>query len=213
MSELFEIVNGKVIVTTSTGWRVECLPFGDDLMRAGTALALPDKPQPPTYLLGNPEEDDRQIRVPYTDTSINDSSVPAEDTEAWVEYVVKRNAWQAEVASVQAQQSLMRSRVMVYRATRVLDMPDLKAWAETRENFYGIPTPTDERDILFQFFTGEVAKTQDDILALMAGIMKATGATEEVLDSFEANFRDSLGPQQREDAQGHSEGTSAETAT
>ena len=87
MPKLFEIVDGKVIVTTSTGARVECLPYGDDLMRAGTALTLPDKPQAPTYVLGEPEEGERQIRVPYTATSIDDSSTPPEDTEAWGKYV------------------------------------------------------------------------------------------------------------------------------
>ena len=56
MSELFKVVDGRVIVTTSTGWRVECLPYGDDLMRAGTALVLPEKPDPPTYLMGEPDE-------------------------------------------------------------------------------------------------------------------------------------------------------------
>jgi len=207
MTDLFEIVEGKVIVTTSTGWRVECLPFGDDLMRAGTALAMPDKPEPPTYLLGNPDEDDRQIRVPYTDESINDSSVSAEDTEAWGRYVIARDEYNREVAAIQRQQALMRGRVLVYKATRVLDLPDLKAWAAERENFYGIPTPTDEREALFQFYVSEVSKTSEDSLALMSGVMKATGATEEVLDAFEANFRDSLGPQPGQDAQGDTEGT------
>ena len=57
-------------------------PYGDDLMRAGTALTLPDKPEAPSYLMGEPEEDERQIYVPYTETSIADPSTPPERRES-----------------------------------------------------------------------------------------------------------------------------------
>lgn len=208
--KLFEIVDGKVIVTTATGWRVECLPYGDDLMRAGTALVLPDAPEPPTYVLGQPEEGERQIRVPYTDTSIEDENTPAEDTEAWGEYLPLRAAYEQEVAAIQEQKFLMRARVMVHKATKILDLPDLHAWAKEQEEFYGIPTPGDDREILSQFFTTEVAKIPDDVMRLMAGILRATGATEEALDQFEDNFRVALGNAQGEDAQADTEGTPAE---
>lgn len=210
MSELFEIVDGKVIVTTSTGWKVECLPYGDDLMRAGTALVLPDKPEPPTYVLGDPEEGEREFRVPYTDTSIEDENTPAEDTEAWGEYLPLRAAYNREVGVIQMQQSLMRARVMAHRATKILDLPDLSVWAKEREEFYGIPIPTDDRELLYDFFTSEVAKSENDVLILWAGIMRATGTTEEVLDAFESTFRDTLGNPEGEDTQADTEGTPAE---
>jgi hypothetical protein len=209
MSDLFEIVDGKVIVTTSTGWKVECLPFGDDLMRAGSALAFPDKPEPPTYVLGAPEEGEREVRVPYNEESIQDPDTPEEDREAWAAYLPLRDAYVAEVAEIQSRQMLMRARVMAHRATRVIDRPDLDAWAKDREVFYGIPTPKDRREVEFQFFTSEVAKTESDILALMAGIMRVTGVSEEVLDQFESNFRDTMGTPGREDAPGDPAGAEA----
>ena len=136
---LYEIVDGKIIVTTSTGWRVECLPYGDDLMRAGSALAFPEEPQPPRYKVGEPEEGEREVWVPYNEESIQDPNTPVEDKQAWEEYVPLRDAYRTEVGEIQARQTLMRGRVMALRATRVLDAPDLAAWAREREEFYGIP--------------------------------------------------------------------------
>jgi hypothetical protein len=211
MAELFEIVDGKVIVTTSTGWRVECLSYGDDLMRAGSALVFPEKPDPPAYRLGEPEEGEREIWVPYTDESIQDPATPEEDREAWAEYLPKREAYEQEVAAIQGRQTLMRSRVMVYRATKILDLPGLHEWAQERIELYGIPTSGDERELLFQFFTAEVARSPDDVMKLMAGIMRATGVAEEVLDQFEDNFRDTMGTPEGEDAQADQEGTTAAT--
>ena len=193
MSKLFEIVDGKVIVTTSTGARVECLPYGDDLMRAGTALILPDKPEAPSYLMGEPEEDERQIYVPYTETSIADPSTPPEDLAAWEEYVPKKLAYDLEVKAIEERQGLMRGRVLIHKATRVVGQPDLHEWAKHQAEFYGIPVADDDEDLLLQYFSTEVSKSTDDMLTLMAGVMRATGATEEVLDQFEANFRDQVG--------------------
>lgn len=211
MSNLFEIVDGKVIVTTSTGWQVECLPYGDDFMRAGTALSFPEKPAPPTYLLGEPEEGERQIRVPYTETSIDDEKTPAEDTEAWGKYLIARSAYDRETAILQTQQSLMKARVMIHKATRIIDPPDLTAWAKERDEFYGIPRQSSEESILFEFYTAEISKSSDDILKIMAGIMRATGVEEEVLDQFEINFRDTVGGSEGENAEGDSKDPSAET--
>lgn len=205
MSKLFEVIDGKVIVTTSTGARVECLPYGDDLMRAGTALTLPEKPEAPTYLLGEPDEDERQIRVPYTATSIDDEKTPAEDTEAWGKYVPLLLAYNLEVAAIEEKQALMRARVMIHKATRVIDQPDLQVWATMQEEFYGIPVPADKNELLIQYFTTEVSKSSEDALLLMAGIMRATGVTEEVLDAFESNFRDQMGDGAGADAEGDQE--------
>ena len=199
MGDLFEIVDGKVIVTTSTGWRVECLPYGDDLMRAGTALMFPEKPQPPTYDMAVEGVDLEPIRVPYTHESIDDEKTPAEDTEAWGVYLLELQTYNQETAAITAQQSLMRARVMVHRATTILDAPDLTAWAQERVEYYGIPVPDAEKDVLFQFYTSEVSKSQEDVLKIMAGIMRATGVAEEVLDQFESNFRDTLGRTEGED--------------
>ena len=200
MTKLFEIVDGKVIVTTSTGAKVECLPYGDDLMRAGTALTLPDKPEPPSYLLGEPEEGERQIYVPYTATSIDDETTPAEDTAKWAAYVPLLLAYNLEVAAIEEKQALMRARVMIHKATRVIDQPDLHVWGKMQEEFYGIPVPADENELLIQYFTTEVSKSSEDALLLMAGIMRATGVTEEVLDAFEANFRNQMGNSSGKDA-------------
>jgi len=209
MSKLFEIVDGKVIVTTSTGAKVECLPYGDDLMRAGTALTLPDKPEPPTYLLGEPEEGERQIYVPYTATSIDDEKTPAEDTAKWAAYVPLLLAYNREVAAIEEKQALMRGRVLIHKATRVIDQPDLHVWAKRQEEFYGIPVPADENELRIQYFTTEVSKSSKDALLLMAGIMRATGVTEEALDKFEDNFRDQMGNSRGTDAEGDPQDTPA----
>ena len=212
MSKLFEVIDGKVIVTTSTGARVECLPYADDLMRAGTALVLPDKPEAPTYLLGEPEEGERQIRVPYTATSIDDEKTPAEDTEKWAAYVPLLLAYNLEVKTIEEKQGLMRARVLMHKATRIIDQPDLHEWAKQQEEFYGIPVAENEEELLLQYYGTEVSASADDMLTLMAGVMRATGVTEEALDQFEANFRDQMGDGAGEDAEGDQADTSAAEA-
>lgn len=210
MSKLFEVIDGKVIVTTSTGARVECLPYGDDLMRAGTALTLPDTPEAPTYVLGEPEGGEREIRVPYTATSIDDEKTPLEDTEAWGKYVPLLLAYNLEVEAIEEKQALMRARVMIHKATRVIDQPDLGVWAKMQEEFYGIAVDIeDESELLLTYFQREVCKTSEDALLLMAGIMRATGATEEALDAFESNFRDQMGDGAGTDAEADPADTSA----
>ena len=103
----------------------------------------------------------------------------------------------------------MRARVMIHKATRVLDQPDLDAWAKKQEEFYGIPVPDDKNELLIQYFTTEVSKSSEDALLLMAGIMRATGVTEEVLDAFESNFRDQMGDGAGADAEGDQGGAPA----
>ena len=213
MSKLFEVIDGKVIVTTSTGARVECLPYADDLMRAGTALTLPEKPEPPTYLMGEPEEGERQIYVPYTATSIADTSKPPseEDLAAWEVYSVDLLAYELEVKAIEEKQGLMRGMVLIDLATRVIDQPDLSVWAKRREDRYGIPSPEDEEDLPLYYFSTAVSKSSDDMLLLMAGVMRASGATEEALDQFEINFRDKVGDSRGEDAEADPEPTPATT--
>ena len=212
MSKLFEVIDGKVIVTTSTGARVECKPYADDLMRAGTALTLPDKPDAPRYLLGEPEEgEERQIYVPYTETSITDPATPPEDLAAWEEYVPLLLAYGLEVQAIEEKKALMRARVLINKATRVIDQPDLREWAKKQEEFYGIPMPEDNETLLIQYFTTEVSKGKEDALLLMAGVMRATGATEEVLDEFEDIFRDKMGIGAGADAEADPEDAPAAT--
>jgi len=181
---------GEVIVTTTTGYKVKCLPYGDDMMSAGSALVLPEKPNPPTYEIGEGED---AVRVPYTPDSIDDESVSAEDTELWGQYLIKLQEYKRQMQVIETQKAVMRGRVMVYRATEIVDLPDLDEWAKEREEFYGIAVSEDPKERLFQFYTSEVATGTENIVAIMTGIMRATGYAEEVLDSFEDSFRDSMG--------------------
>jgi hypothetical protein len=193
MSELefYQIVGGKVIVTTSTGWRVECLPYADQLMLVGSALTLPDgvtEPDPPRYEMRG-EFVDGETR-PYDEKSINGPDVSTKDKAAWEQYLADKADYDDEVSALQTRKALLQARFMALKATRVIDQPDLGEWKREQEE-WGIPRPDDPNDLKFAFFIGEVCKGTDthndipDATKLFVGISKATGANQEALDSVE----------------------------
>lgn len=210
MSELefYQIVGGKVIVTTSTGWRVECLPYADQLLLVGSALALPEgviEPEPPRYELRG-EFVEGEMRA-YDEKSIKGPDVSDEDKEAWEQYLSNKIEYDAETAALQTRRALLQTRFIALKATRVIDQPDLQEWKREQEEEWGIPRPDDPNDLKFAFFTSEVVRGTDthgdlpDATKLFVGISKATGADREVLDNVEEMFRHQVGIGKGADAQ------------
>jgi hypothetical protein len=206
--EFYHIAGGKVVVTTSTGWAVECLPYADQLNLVGTSLTLPEgleEPQPPRYeLRGEFVEGDTR---PYDEESIKDA--PEEDQEAWEQYLIDKAEYDAEVSALDTRIALLRARFMALKATRVVDQPDLQEWKREQEEEWGIPRPDDPNDLKFEFFLSEVVRgTETDITGepadatkLMLGIARASGMDREALDAVEERFRYSLGIGEGQDAE------------
>ena len=137
MSErMYQIQDGRVYVTTSTGAKVECLPYGDLLVRAGSTLIPPEMPTPPTYTMTDGDGEER--RIAYSEKSIQDSSTPDEDKAAWASYLDQMAAYQTELAALEARRNLQRVNIMALKAVRVVGQPDLEIWAKEMEDLFGI---------------------------------------------------------------------------
>lgn len=182
--------DGKVYVTTSTGVVVQCLPYFNELMIAGSALAYPDEPPVPTYALKDADGD--EYAIPYTQEAVDDPKTPAEDRERWAAYLQLRDAYEIERAKVKRQKDEKQIRLLALKATRLVDV-DLDAWAREYREDYGIATPDDPKERLLAYFSTEVIKEPLDGARLFAGIARASGMTEAQLDAIEDQFRRPLG--------------------
>jgi len=208
VSKFYTIEDGSVIVTVSTGVRLKCLPYWNEVIMAGSALSFPDKPDAPTYTMIDADKD--EFEIPYTQEAIDDPKTPDEDKALWAEYLDQMAEYDSEVMQIRGQKELMRTRVMSLKATEFADPFDLDAWAEEQRDYYGIPAPKDPRDLRLYYFASEVVKVELDGAKIMAGIARASGMTEDQLDSIEELFPDPLGRAERADPENNQETTPSE---
>ncbi|MHC4413449.1 MAG: hypothetical protein ACYSW6_10870 [Planctomycetota bacterium] len=188
----YTVENGRVYTLISGRWKVECLPYMDDIMRAGSALLIPDAPEIPTYTFIDADGDTETKE--YTQAAIDDPNTPEEDREKWAVYLVEKAAYDIDVGAIKSQQAQMKARVFAYRALR-------NEWAKEREEFYGIPVPDDEKDRKMAFVLLEVGRDEMNAIRISAGCAKAQGVDQEVLDLIEERFRNPLGESEGQDAQ------------
>ena len=188
MPTFYELRDGKVYVTTSTGIEVQCLPFWNEVMMAGSALSFPDEPQVPIYIMT--DADQEIVERPYNQEAIDDPKTPEEDRVEWAAYLELKDQYEQDKAKVRYKQEMMRTRVLAIKATRVKGL-DLDAWANEHLEMYGIEIPEDDR--MIYWFASEVVKVELDGAKIMAGIARASGMTTDQLDSIEELFPDPLG--------------------
>ena len=197
MSTLYEVESdGTVVVTTASGWQVECQPVADLLLRAGQTLTEPDAPEPPTYTVtgAGGETEERT----YDQEAADDPKTPAEDREKWGAYLEAKAAYDAEMAAIAAKRNEMRGRFMALRGVQVRGLPaDLESWAAEQRALFGFEIEDGDLPhaaaLRLAFIDNEVIRTQADGARVTAGIMRASGLAQEALDSVEATFLDSLG--------------------
>ncbi len=180
--------DGRVVVTTSRGHKVACLPVGAmiDRLRAQYEERMPPVP---TYSFT--DASGTEVKVPYTAESIADDATPDEDKEAWTEYMAARLAVEAE-----RDENILR--VVAVRGVEVLTMPD--DW-ETEHQWMGFDVPDTDHERLFHYFTTEIVSTERDGLDIMAGIYRASGIDEEVLAQIEESFRAPVGEREGPDVE------------
>jgi hypothetical protein len=204
---------GRVYVTTSTGWRVECMPVGDLLMRVGSKLKDPEEPEPPTYTMTDVTGDTREI--PHDEVSIEDPKTTDAEREAWAEYLDLSEEYDRETLRITRIRNEQKARFIALRGIKVEGIPsDLDEWAREQEDLYGLEIPTPPRERLAAFLHHEVVRTESDGIKISAGIFRATGLDEEVMDQIEATFLGSMGRTGRanpETDQGTSEEEEPET--
>lgn len=189
MSDLYTIENGHVIVTTVTGYRVECLTYGAELMRIGSGVTRPVEPSVPFYKMGS--EDDPEYAE--MDQSVaDDPATSDEERAAWNQYLSDQIAYDSEMAAIEERIAEARTEFIMTRCTRILDMPDLDKWAQEQREKWLIHIPEDPDEQYRQFYSMEAVK-QQDASAIYIGILAASGLTQEALDQAEAIFRNSVG--------------------
>jgi len=206
MSELYRVENdGTIVVTTASGWEVECQPVADLLLRVGQNLVEPELPEPPTYVVtGAGGETEPRT---YDQEAIDDPKTPDEDREKWAAYLDEKTAYDAAMEAVEQKRNELRGRFMALRGVKVRGRPDdLDAWADEQRTLFGFEIADDglphDAALLLAYIDQHVIRTQSDGAKVTAGIMRASGLAQEALDSIEATFLDSLGQGRRTDAEG-----------
>lgn len=199
MSKFYEDVDGKVIVTTSRGHRLECKPvltMLDGIKETEQAKAEVEfgLPPPVTYTVTDVTGDTEEFE--HDKESIKDPKTPEEDREQWKE----RERISAEIeAVVDARSNKRIMRIIATRGVIMLDMPREKSWIEEHE-WLGYTVPKHKRARLYHYFNKEVIGTIEDGVRIMAGITAASGFDKEVLARVEAGFRAKVGEEGRPDA-------------
>lgn len=188
-----------VIVTTSRGHNVMCLPIAPLLEEVREAHER-KKPPIPTYTITDVAGS--EMVIAHNDTSIADENTPEEDKEKWAEY-------KAQVAEIDAELNEATMRAVAVKGIRILTMPPEEEWLAEHE-FLGLTVPEKKPERQYHFFKTEVIGTLDDGLNIVAGIYRASGYDEEVLSQIEGSFRSSLGEQERADAGADQETTGEE---
>lgn len=167
---------GPVLVTTSRGVEVECLPIINLLDSVEASVEYPD---PPTYVAT--DASGVEIERPHNEESIEDERTTDEEKAQWAQYL-------EACAEADQRKNMLRLRVMAARGIRLADESLWERWA-AEERAWGIRVPEDESELRFHLFVNEVVGNPTDTYLLTMGIYRAGGADEEVLDAIEKSFR------------------------
>jgi hypothetical protein len=197
MNRLYRVEkDGAIVVTTASGWEVECQPVADLLLRVGQNLVEPEAPEPPTYTVtgAGGETEERT----YDQEAIDDPKTPEEDQVLWQAYLIEKRDYDAAMAAVEQKRNELRGRFMALRGVKVRGLPtDLETWAAEQQTLFGFEVEDDglphDAALQLAFIDQHVIRTQADGAKVTAGIMRASGLAQEALDSVEATFLDSLG--------------------
>ena len=199
--QLYEIEeSGAVVVTLSTGWKVECLPVARQLSVVGSSVIDPEEPKAPTYQMtgigGATEE-----RTHDAESIVDPKTTDAERV-LWEAYLAQKEAWDEAIAANEAKRDEMKGRFFVLKGVRVRGLPaDLEAWAEEQETLFGIPIEDEglprKLALLLSFVNVEVFGVKEDGTRIMAGILRASGMEQEAIDQIADMFRNSMGDSEK----------------
>lgn len=178
-----------VIVTTSRGQRVECLPIAAmlDEIRAQLENDLAEFEIPSHAIT---DVAGVTVEIQYNEESIKNA--PPEDQAKWIEYISAKTRLESESKEHQM-------RIVATKGVVMLDMPPDDVWIAEHE-WLGYHVPTFKPERLYHYFKTEVVGTNEDGLKISAGIYRASGIDEEVIRKVEASFRASMGKPEGKDA-------------
>jgi len=179
----------RVLVVTSRGVEVECLPIATELeqldinIRGG--FTWPECPQRTMRDVAGTEA--------HVDITPEYLATPGATQDEMTDYALYEMKHREVEAACQNQLANARARLMALRGVRVTDpaLPD--KWQADHE-WLGMAVPADPRDRALHFFLTEIVGNPGaDMIAIMSGIYRASGADPEALDKVEASFRNTLG--------------------
>jgi len=192
----WRIVDGnKVVVTTSRGVTVECLPIASTIeaheenIRA--SIEWPEKPiRLITDVAGSVMEE------PLSEAYIKSDYATEEETDIWEEYQAQQARAQAEFDE---KYQVGIARLLAVEGVRIIDV-DEDEWI-SKHQWLNMTVPDDPRERSLHFFMTEVlGNLEGDFAAIMAGIALASGGDEELIRAAEASFRIEMGRTKRDAA-------------
>ena len=161
------------------GYRVQCLG-ALHLLMAGSTL---DLPAPPTYTFTDAAG--VEVTRAYDERSIEDPKATDADRAAWARY-------QQELRAIKLEREDQMMRRLILKCVEILDMPPEDEWVAEHRDVFGYDVPDGRLERVLHFARTEVIITPSDYVKVMTGVVRASGADEEVLDLLEAQFRDSV---------------------
>jgi hypothetical protein len=181
----WRVVDGnRVLVTTSRGVTVECLPIASTIEaheeNVRSSIEWPETPtRAVTDVAGSVEE------IPLSDEYIKSGYATEEEAEAWEEYQAEQARAQAEF---DGKYKVGVVRLLSTEGVRILDA-DEDAWVK-RHEWLNMTVPDDPGERILHFFRTEVlGNIESDLAAIMAGITFASGGDEELIRAAENSFR------------------------
>jgi hypothetical protein len=200
----WRIVDGnKVVVTTSRGVTVECLPiFSTIEAHEENIQASVEWPEKPIRLITDVAGS--VVEQPFSEAYIKSDRATEEEKDTWNEYQAQQARAQAEFDE---KYQVGVVRLLSTDGVHLIDV-DEDAWAE-KHRWVNMTVPEDPNERALHFFRTEVlGNIEEDLAAIMAGITLASGGDEELIRAAEASFRAEMG-QARRDAAGDDTGDTA----
>ena len=179
----------RVIVTTSRGVDVECLPVAEmfdaqeESLRAGV-----EWPEKPVHVITDVAGS--QIEQALTQEWVGSGQASDEETEAWEEYLVAQTRAQAEY---EGKRDEALPRLLAYKGIRLVNESLTEKWTEDHE-WMGFTVPDDPRERMLHFLRTEIlGNAGNDMIEIMLGIYRASGADPDLMREAEIFFRSQVG--------------------
>lgn len=193
--------NGKVIITLSSGYKVEVIGMPQTLIekiRAGTK-----HPPVPTYAA--PTVTDPDARLPHEHRMVairrwnskTEQNETVDELKSTLETAEDRAAWDAykEACAVEDRRiAALITNAMIFRGIKVFGEPE-PGWDDIQK-MLGVTIPDNQSERWMHWVSTEVIRTEQDIRQIFIECLKSTGMTEEQLNELTASFRNQVeGPQ------------------
>lgn len=177
---MYKDFEGRIVVTTDSGYSLECLAVGQQITQIG---ATKEGPKAPTY--SYEDVSGATVTVEHTELSVKDPKTSDEERREWIMHLAQLKIHESEVMG-------MRAKYLALEGVRFWDkLPNdaIEKWLDKARDDYGMDVPDDPDEQYLFFMLTRVMRTPSDGLKIFAGVMRASGMAEEVLDQIEDTFR------------------------